>query len=120
MRGAGGADDLVAFGGASQTIRLWDTRSAGGTAVSIRPLGGHGGWVSAIAWSRESEHHLLSTSHDGCAKVWDVRSSPEALHAVGGGAGKLLCGAWIGCTAIATGGEDCKLSVTDVDISVCL
>ena len=116
----GADDDLVAFAGASQAVRLWDTRCTGGTAVSLRPLGNHAGWVSSLSWSHTSEYHLLSTSHDGCFRIWDIRSSPEALHSVAAHEGKkALCGTWLGSFAIATGGEDCKLRICDIDLAGC-
>ena len=43
-------DDIVAFAGASQVIKLWDTRSSGGAAISTMSLGCHSGWISSLSW----------------------------------------------------------------------
>lgn len=70
--------------------------------------GAHNGWISGLAWSPVSEHHLFTCALDGEAKVWDVRASVP-LHTLKAHDEKALCAAWLGGNTLATGGGDCKV-----------
>ena len=41
-------------------------------------LGGHSGWVTAVAWSPDSTR-ILTGSDDGAARVWDARTGETTL-----------------------------------------
>lgn len=116
---AAASSSLLAFGGAERALRVWDPRARGGEALAMRACTSHTGWVSALAWHPTSQHHIVSASHDGTAKLWDLRASVP-LHTLGGGGSdgtKLLCVAWVaGGSAVATGGTDCQLRVAEVSL----
>lgn len=73
----------VATGHPDCTVRLWDVRTRSETASwsvsdnTFRPS--HKGWVSAVQWF--DAYQLVTTSHDGMVKWWDIRSSLP-LHSV--------------------------------------
>jgi hypothetical protein len=55
-----------------ETARVWDAA----TGKRLLTLGGHGGWVSRLAVADEST--VLTASHDGNVRVWDLRSGAPA------------------------------------------
>jgi WD40 repeat protein len=73
-------------------------------------LPSHSSWVTDVSWSRSNAHHLLSSSHDGHVKLWDVRSTIP-LHSTKpppqGGTDqvdeKLLCVDWLSDRSFAAG-----------------
>jgi ribosome biogenesis protein YTM1 len=69
--------------------------------------------VSSVSWSSANEHWALSASHDGCIKMWDVRSSIP-LHTIVEIPGKALCAGWHGADTILGGGTDCQVHVKRV------
>ena len=89
------APGIVASSHPDCAIRCWDVRVPGGntgamsastaaatlniTGTAFRPS--HRAWVSAVVWDPDSPYHLLSGSHDGTVKFWDLRS-PLALQTV--------------------------------------
>ena len=68
------APNLVAAGTSARHITLIDPR-ASATAVSALTLRGHTNIVVSLAADPGSEYGLVSGSHDGTCRVWDVRSS---------------------------------------------
>jgi ribosome biogenesis protein YTM1 len=71
---------IVATGHPDCTVRLWDVRSADSKQSNLvisdnafKPS--HKEWISDIKWSPDHAFHLVSTSHDGAVKWWDIRSS---------------------------------------------
>jgi ribosome biogenesis protein YTM1 len=85
-------------------VRLWDPRasgsgagddgSSGSTAVVARTLRAHKGWVCGVAWHPTRSTLMLSGSHDGSIKVWDLRSTTPLHTARGAHGGKVLSVAW--------------------------
>ncbi|GFR50503.1 hypothetical protein Agub_g12768, partial [Astrephomene gubernaculifera] len=79
---------LVAFGCSDRALRLWDTRGrntamvtsnqsaeeGGADALAVTTHGSHGNWVTCVAWCPGNAHQLATASHDGCVKLWDVRT----------------------------------------------
>ena len=63
---------MLATGGRSGTVQLWDVASAQEQAT----LAGHSGWVSGLAYSPDGET-LGSASYDRTVKVWDVFAGLE-------------------------------------------
>ena len=66
--------NLVAVGTSARHITLIDPR-ASATTVSAMTLRGHTNMVASLATDPESLYGLVSGSHDGTCRVWDVRSS---------------------------------------------
>ena len=65
---------LIAVGGSPRNITLIDPR-ASAAAISAMTLRGHTNMGVGLARNPNSEHGLLSGSHDGTCRIWDVRSS---------------------------------------------
>ncbi len=66
--------NLLAAGTSARHITLIDPR-ASATTVSAMTLRGHSNAVVSLACDPESSYGLVSGSHDGTCRVWDVRSS---------------------------------------------
>ncbi len=66
--------NLLAAGTSARHITLIDPR-ASATVVSAMTLRGHNNAVVSLASDPESSYGLVSGSHDGTCRVWDVRSS---------------------------------------------
>ncbi|PRW33193.1 ribosome biogenesis WDR12-like protein [Chlorella sorokiniana] len=112
---APGGAGLVAFGGAERALRVWDPRMRSGEGLAVKACSSHAGWISAVAWHPSSAHHVATASHDGTAKLWDLRTSIP-LHTLEGHTDKVLSAAWVAPDQLATGGADCKLRVAEVSI----
>lgn len=119
---------IFAFGGPESAIKLWDRREKSyrqndegqntldDSAMSIKSLKSHSSWISALSWHPKSSYHLLSVSHDGCAKVWDIRASIP-LATLPGGSDKLLACAWDESGHhMAMGGADHILHTASIEI----
>ena len=65
--------NLVAVGTFSD-IFLIDPRTTA-TTVSAMTLKGHRNLVASLAPNPDSPHGLLSGSHEGCCRIWDVRGA---------------------------------------------
>lgn len=112
------SNNLIAFGGAEKSVRIWDRRQKEGMlAKALRSYQSHTSWISALSWHPNSEHHLLTASFDGTAKVWDVRSEIP-LYSVQGARRptdtddiKLFACAWVNeeGTLFCHGGTACLL-----------
>ena len=116
---------LVAFGGSERALRLWDRRQSHPDTLGLGALSpsAHEGWISALAWHPTSSHHLLSASHDGSIKLWDLRTAVP-LHQISSEPSdnaemtKLLCCSWIGNNEFAWGGTDKILHTASVEVSL--
>lgn len=64
---------LLAAGTAARHITLIDPRESAST-VAVMTLRGHSNAVVALAADPRSQYGLVSASHDGTCRVWDVRS----------------------------------------------
>ena len=64
----------MASAGSDRTVRIWDVP----TGEELLRLRGHTGMVYSLAWHPEGRH-LLRTSYDGSAKVWDAVHDLESL-----------------------------------------
>jgi WD40 repeat protein len=65
---------LLAAGTSARHITLIDPR-ASATTVSAMTLRGHSNAVVALARDPHSSYGLISGSHDGTCRIWDVRST---------------------------------------------
>jgi len=105
--------NIVATGHPDCTVRLWDMRTGKGEAGSsvsdgtLKPS--HRSWVSSLQWSPKEPHVLATNSHDGCVKMWDIRSSLP-LHTIRAHeqGQKGLCLAFTE-DYLFSGGTDCKV-----------
>ena len=121
---------LLAAGTSARHITLIDPR-ASATTVSAMTLRGHTNAVVSLAADPESSYGLVSGSHDGTCRVWDVRSSRsekegrvgESLYVieresvkgekkkVGGEGVKVFGVVWDKSVGIVSGGEDKRVQV---------
>ena len=74
---------LLAAGTSNKTITLIDPRDSA-ISVSAMTLRGHTNIVTCLARDPESEYGLVSGSHDGTVRVWDVRSARKGKEGVVG------------------------------------
>jgi WD40 repeat protein len=75
--------NLLATGSSGRDIKLIDPRDSA-TTVSVMTLRGHYNAVVSLAKDPESEYGLVSGSHDGTCRVWDVRSKRSGKDGVVG------------------------------------
>lgn len=104
-------------------VRVWDVRSPllAATASELAEKGSyqrcsalstyhiHRRLVSQVKWNPENANILVSVSHDGSAKVIDLRSPRFALQTVSYPDIKLLCVCWIDGSRFVSGGSDNKI-----------
>jgi WD40 repeat protein len=62
---------LASISAENNVIRLWDTA----TGKERVPVAGHQGIVHSVAFI--DNHHLVTGSHDGTVRLWDIRESKE-------------------------------------------
>jgi len=67
---------LLAAGSVSRVIKLVDPR-ASATSVAAMTLKGHKNSVVSLARDPSNEYTIVSGSHDGTCRVWDVRSTKQ-------------------------------------------
>ncbi|KDD75286.1 hypothetical protein H632_c764p0, partial [Helicosporidium sp. ATCC 50920] len=104
---------LVALSGADRSLRIWDARVAG-SATPARVLRGHSDWTPGLAWHPTSAHHLLSASHDGSARLWDLRAEGALFSIPAPQAIRCWTAAWVGERGVAFGGASRDVSVCAV------
>jgi WD40 repeat protein len=74
---------LLATGSSGKDVKLVDPRDSA-TAVSAMTLRGHYNAVVSLAKDPESQYGLVSGSHDGTCRIWDVRSKRSGKDGVVG------------------------------------
>jgi ribosome biogenesis protein YTM1 len=74
---------LLAAGTSARHITLIDPR-ASATTVSAMTLRGHTNAVVTLSRDPESEFGLVSGSHDGTCRIWDVRSTKKGKDGIVG------------------------------------
>ncbi|KAK4458858.1 ribosome biogenesis protein YTM1 [Cladorrhinum samala] len=82
-RSGGGGAPLLAAGTTARHITLVDPR-ASTAATSVMTLRGHANKVVSISASPDNEYSLVSGSHDGTCRIWDLRSVRPATKDEGG------------------------------------
>ncbi|KAG7289539.1 ribosome biogenesis protein ytm1 [Staphylotrichum longicolle] len=80
---AGGGTPLLAAGTAARHITLVDPRASAST-TSVMTLRGHTNKVVSLAPCPDNEYSLVSGSHDGTCRIWDLRSVRPATKDEGG------------------------------------
>lgn len=76
---AGGSGSrLLAAGNAARNVVLVDPRASVAT-TAVMTLRGHVNKVVALAAAPDNEYSLVSASHDGTCRIWDLRSSRKAV-----------------------------------------
>lgn len=77
--------NLLATGSTARHITLIDPR-ASATQVAVMTLRGHSNAVVSLDTNPNSEYGLVSGSHDGTCRIWDIRSvRPGGAGGVGEG-----------------------------------
>lgn len=84
MNNAASGIALLAAGTSARHITLIDPR-ASATTVSALTLRGHTNAVVSLATDPSSPYGLVSGSHDGTCRIWDIRSTRTGSAEVGGG-----------------------------------
>lgn len=74
---------LLAAGSSGKDIKLVDPRDSATTVLAMT-LRGHYNAVVSLAKDPESDYGLVSGSHDGTCRVWDVRSKRQGKDGVVG------------------------------------
>lgn len=74
---------LLAAGTAARHITLVDPR-AGASTTSVMTLRGHTNKVVSMSAAPDNEYSLVSGSHDGTCRIWDLRSVRPATKDEGG------------------------------------
>lgn len=107
---------LLCCGSSQRHISLHDPR-ASATSISAQVLPGHTNSVVSLAKAPGSDHMLVSASHDGTSRIWDVRASKTSIYTLTreSGSGKAFAVDWKG-SHVVTGGEDKQLQVNTVQI----
>lgn len=77
---------LLAAGTSSRNVVLVDPRESQ-ARTSVMTLRGHVNKVVSLARCPDNEHSLVSSSHDGTCRIWDLRSVRPALKSEDGAAG---------------------------------
>ena len=67
-----GSSPLLAAGTSARHITIVDPRESA-TTTSVLTLRGHANKVSSVAAAPDNDYSLVSGSHDGMCKVWDLR-----------------------------------------------
>lgn len=67
---------LIAAGSVSRVIKLVDPRASAAT-VTAMTLKGHKNSVVSLARDPRSDYTMVSGSHDGTCRVWDVRGTKQ-------------------------------------------
>ncbi|KAH8205199.1 hypothetical protein TruAng_000611 [Truncatella angustata] len=75
---------LLAAGTSARHITLVDPRASAAT-TSVMTLRGHRNFVTSICASPNDNYSLVSGSHDGTCRIWDLRSMRTGTKAEGGG-----------------------------------
>lgn len=87
MPGPAGGSPLLAAGTASRNVVLVDPRESQ-ARTSVMTLRGHVNKVVSVAKCPDNEYSLVSGSHDGTCRIWDLRSvRPAAKGEDGAGGG---------------------------------
>jgi ribosome biogenesis protein YTM1 len=81
--GSSSSSPLLAAGTAARHITLVDPR-VNASATSVMTLRGHTNKVVSLAPSPDNEYSLVSGSHDGTCRIWDLRSVRPATKDEGG------------------------------------
>ena len=122
--------NLVAVGTSARHITLIDPRVSA-TTISAMTLRGHTNAVVTLARDPDSSYGLLSGSHDGTCRIWDVRSSQtekdgmvvasmytisresvqEETRRVGGEGVKVFEACWDRDVGIVSAGEDKRVQI---------
>lgn len=76
--------NLLATGTSARHITLVDPRASASTIAALT-LRGHTNAVVSLAPDPASAYALLSGSHDGTCRIWDIRSVRSGTSEVGGG-----------------------------------
>ncbi|KAK0315786.1 ribosome biogenesis protein ytm1 [Friedmanniomyces endolithicus] len=125
---------LLATGTSARHITLIDPR-ASATNISVMTLRGHTNAVVSLARDPNSSYQLVSGSHDGTCRVWDIRSvrseasdrvgesvyviereSAKGKRVVAGEGVKVFGVCWDKEVGVVSGGEDKKVQINSSSV----
>ncbi|KAK3069026.1 ribosome biogenesis protein ytm1 [Teratosphaeriaceae sp. CCFEE 6253] len=126
---------LLAVGTSARHITLIDPR-ASATSISAMTLRGHTNAVVSLARDPNSSYQMVSGSHDGTCRVWDIRSarseatdrvgesvyviereSAKGKRVVAGEGVKVFGVCWDKEIGVVSGGEDKQVQINSNNIS---
>lgn len=130
----------LASGGADGVVAIWDFRTESGKPVSsllnraaatappstpAKPLvaferqprarSAHGGWITGLAAHPTSPYHFASASHDGTARIWDLRAATPLFTLRAAQGERLQAVAWAGESTIAYAGASQEVYFAQVE-----
>lgn len=110
--------NLLACGSSARHITLHDPRASNNSTLTQATLVSHTNFVVDLVASPESQYMLASASHDGTARVWDVRAQkclyvlPRQSGLKGpGGAAAVFAVDWDHEIGIVSAGKDKQLQI---------
>lgn len=113
---------LLACGSSARHITLHDIRVDSSSKITQQQLHGHKNFVVSLDTCPENEYMLISGSHDGTVKVWDIRANspmytitrqdPSVEKGVND---KVFAVKWAQNAGIISGGQDKKLQINKGD-----
>ncbi|OAG34153.1 hypothetical protein AYO21_11685 [Fonsecaea monophora] len=99
---------LIAAGSVSRVVKLVDPRTSA-TAVTAMTLKGHKNSVVSLARDPTNDYTIVSGSHDGTCRVWDVRSTKQEKEGAVGQSLYILPRASLNGAANPAGGDGVKV-----------
>lgn len=111
---------MLASGAHDHTVRVWRAEASQDQKEAKVVLKGHKNWVTAVAWQPLHRtggggcRRLVSSSKDGTAKIWDVRTG-GCVATLSGHTASVTCVKWGGEGLIYTASQDRTIIVWAID-----
>ncbi|CCJ30217.1 unnamed protein product [Pneumocystis jirovecii] len=109
---------LLACGSSSRHILLHDPRVSS-KLTTVQTLKGHTNFVVSLSSCIKNDYMLISGSHDGLVKIWDIRAPNGSLYSIKRESGKddtkVFSVDWSSNFGIISGGEDHCLQINQIN-----
>ncbi|KAG5517829.1 hypothetical protein PMAC_000283 [Pneumocystis sp. 'macacae'] len=111
---------LLACGSSSRHILLHDPRTSS-KLTTVQTLKGHTNFVVSLSPCIKNDYMLISGSHDGLVKTWDIRAPNGSLYSIKRESGKdntkVFSVDWSSSFGIISGGEDHCVQINQINDS---